>query len=84
MRRPDLDHLPGRLILLHPLRALTVLLIALGGLAVILMVPFLLLALPGAGMLLCTFPLEKVFQSHLRPEDRIQVITESEEPTDDQ
>ncbi len=72
------------LILLHPLRALAVLLIALGGLAVILMVPFLLLALPGAGMLLCTFPLEKVFQAHLRPEDRIQVVTESEEPTDDQ
>ena len=64
--------------------ALAVLLIALGGLAVILMVPFLLLALPGAGMLLCTFPLEKVFQAHLRPEDRIQVVTESEEPTDDQ
>ena len=72
------------LLLLHPIRALQVAFFTLGGLALILWVPFLLLAVPGAGMLLCTFPMEKVFLNHLRPEDRIRVVTEGEESTDDQ
>lgn len=74
------------LILLHPIKALGVLLPLLGGLAIVLMVPFMALAAPAVVMLLCSFSLEKVFLAHMRPEDKetLSSHSETEETRDDQ
>lgn len=75
------------LIILHPIRALGVMLTLLGGIAVVLMVPFMALAAPAVVLLICSFPLEKVFMAHLRPEDQQESLhshSETEETLNDQ
>ena len=72
------------LMLLHPIRAVCVLLILLGSLALVLMVPFMLLATPALVMLLGSFPMEKTFLAHMRPEDRESLDSETESGSDDQ
>ena len=75
------------LMLLHPIRALGVMLIVLAGLAAVLMVPFMVLAMPTVVLLICSFPLEKIFLAHLPTEDKEAHLTDSgerEEQSDDQ
>ena len=63
------------LMILHPIRTLGVLLALLGGLVIVLMVPFMVLVAPAVVMLICSFPLEKTFLAH-------QPAQENEEDTD--
>ena len=57
------------LLRLHPLKALGVMLPILAGLAVCLMVPFMLLFAPATVCWICSFSLEQVFRLHMQPED---------------
>ena len=57
------------LMALHPIKALGVLLLLLGGLAMTLLVPFMALIVPAAVFVLCSFTTERVFRLHMRPED---------------
>ena len=57
------------LLRLHPILALGVMLPILGGLALCLMVPFMVLFTPAPVCWVCSFSLEKVFRLHMQPED---------------
>lgn len=75
------------LIVLHPIRALGVVIALLGGLAIVLMVPFMMLAAPAVVMLICSIPLEKIFLEHQPSEtqqDDLYLQGEIEELSDDE
>lgn len=55
---------------LHPVKAITVLALVLGGAALILLIPGVLVIVPGIGCWLCDIVIESVFALHLREEDR--------------
>ena len=57
------------LLRLHPIKALGVMLPILAGLALCLMVPFMLLFAPATVCWVCSFSIEKVFRLHMQPED---------------
>lgn len=57
------------LLRLHPLMALKVMLPVLTGIALCLLVPFMVLFAPAAVYWVCSYTLEKVFRLHMRPED---------------
>ena len=57
------------LLRLHPIRALGVMLPILAGLALCLMVPFMVLFAPATVCWVCSFSLETVFRLHMQPED---------------
>ncbi len=57
------------LMLLHPIKALGVMLPLLAGLALTLMVPFMALITPAAVFWAGSITIEKVFRLHMRPED---------------
>ena len=57
------------LLRLHPIRALGVMLPILAGIALCLMVPFMVLFAPAAVCWACSFTLEKIFRLHMQPED---------------
>lgn len=57
------------LLRLHPIKALGVMLPILLGLAVCLMVPFMVLFVPAAVCWVCSYSLEQVFRLHMQPED---------------
>ncbi len=57
------------LMLLHPIKALGVMLPLLAGLALTLMVPFMALVTPAAVFWAGSITIEKVFRLHMRPED---------------
>lgn len=58
------------LMILHPIKAITVLVILLAGAALILLIPGLLVILPAVACWLCDVVIASVFAAHLRPEDR--------------
>lgn len=58
------------LMVLHPVKAITVLVILLAGAALILLIPGLLVILPAVACWLCDVVIAGVFAAHLRPEDR--------------
>lgn len=58
------------LMVLHPVKAITVLVILLAGAALILLIPGLLVILPAVACWLCDVVIAGVFAVHLRPEDR--------------
>lgn len=58
------------MMVLHPVKAITVLVILLGGAALVLLAPGLLVILPAAVCWLCDVVIAGVFAAHLRPEDR--------------
>lgn len=57
------------LVLSHPVMTIVILLFLTMGFAMALMVPFLVLFLPALLCLAISFPMEKVFLKHMRPED---------------
>ncbi len=57
------------LLRLHPIRALGVMLPILAGLALCMLVPFMLLFVPAAVCWICGYSLEQVFRLHMQPED---------------
>ena len=57
------------LLRLHPIKALGVMLPIVAGLALCLMVPFMLLFAPATVCWVCSFSIEKVFRLHMQPED---------------
>lgn len=57
------------LLRLHPIKALGVMLPILAGIALCLMVPFMLLFAPATVCWVSSFPLEQVFRLHMQPED---------------
>ena len=57
------------LLRLHPIKALGVMLPILAGLALCLMVPFMVLLLPAVVCWVCNYSLEQVFRLHMQPED---------------
>ncbi len=63
----------------HPLKMLAVLVIVLGGIALALLFPALVILIPAAAYWGATFPIESVFYQHLRPEDRERIQAEKEE-----
>ena len=65
------------LMILHPIRTLGILITLIGGFAVVLMVPFMVLAVPAIVMMICSFPLEKTFLRHQPSKDE-----DNEEDTD--
>ena len=67
------------LIILHPIRALGVLISLLAGAAVVLMVPFMALVAPAVVMLICSFPLERIFLAHQPTEEDPEASEESDE-----
>lgn len=62
--------------LLHPIKALEVIVPLLGGAVLALAFPPSAIVLPAGVMLACSFPLEKVFLQHLREEDRVKLRVE--------
>ena len=70
------------LMVLHPIRAVGVLLMVLAALVLVLIAPFMVLAAPAAVYWGGSVTLEKVFAQHLRPEDREK--KEGKEMADDQ
>ncbi len=62
----------------HPIKMLAVLAIVLGGIALALLFPALVILIPAAVYWGATFPIESVFYQHLRPEDRERVNAERE------
>ena len=62
------------LMLLHPIKALEVIVPLLGGAVLALAFPPSAIVLPAGVMLACSFPLEKVFLQHLREEDRVKLM----------
>ncbi len=58
-----------QLMALHPIKMLGVLVPVLAGLALILLVPFMALVMPGAVFAVVSFTTERVFRLHMRPED---------------
>ncbi len=60
---------PAMLIALHPIRMLGVMVPVLGGIAFTLIVPFMVLILPGAVFVIAGFSIERVFRLHMSPED---------------
>lgn len=76
-----------QLMAIHPIRALGVLIPVIGGLALMLLVPFMALFLPGAVFVVVSFTTERVFRLHMRPEDLERVRGEErqeERESDDQ
>ena len=67
------------LMILHPIRSFAILLTLLGGAAIVLMVPFMVLIVPAVVLLICSFPLEKTFLAH-QPSDEAA----AEEPVADE
>ena len=57
------------LLRLHPIRMLGVMLPILAGLALCLMVPFMVLFAPAAVCWICSFSMESIFRLHMQPED---------------
>ena len=57
------------LVLSHPVMTVEILLFLVMGVALALLVPFLVLFLPSLICLAISFPMEKVFLKHMRPED---------------
>lgn len=57
------------LVLSHPVMTITILLFLTMGITLTLMVPFLVIFLPALICLAISFPMEKVFLKHMRPED---------------
>ena len=57
------------LLRLHPIKALGVMLPIVAGLALCLMVPFMLLFAPAVACWVCSFSIEQVFRLHMQPED---------------
>ena len=70
------------LIILHPIRALGVLISLLAGAAVVLTVPFMALIAPAVVMLICSIPLEKIFLAHQPGEEDTEALLESDENTE--
>lgn len=60
------------LMVLHPIRSLGILITLFAGFAIVLMVPFMVLAAPAVVMLICSFPLEKTFLAHQPPESKAE------------
>lgn len=52
------------LMILHPIRSIGILITLVGGFAIVLMVPFMVLIVPAVVMTICSFPLEKTFLRH--------------------
>jgi len=65
------------LLVLHPIKAVIVFLNVLGGIAFIIMWPYLILILPAVIFWLCSLTLEKVFLLHMRQEDIEKIKTEN-------
>lgn len=65
----ELLHFGFVLLRLHPIRALGVMLPLLAGIAICLMVPFMVLFTPALVYWACSITLEKVFRLHMQPED---------------
>lgn len=61
------------LVLAHPAMTLMILMFLMMGAALALLVPYLTLFLPAAICLAISFPMEKVFLTHMRPEDVAKV-----------
>lgn len=57
------------LLRLHPILALRVLVPITAGLALCLMVPFMVLFAPAGVCWICSFTLERIFRLHMQPED---------------
>lgn len=69
------------LMILHPLRAMSVLVMVIAGLFLALLAPILLLVAPAAVMAICTFPMEKTFQTHTEGPNHTEQL---EETSDDE
>ena len=65
----EILHYGFLLLRLHPIRTLGVMLPILAGLALCLMVPFMLLIAPAVACWACSFSIEQVFRLHMQPED---------------
>jgi len=63
----------------HPVKMLSVVALVLGGIAVTLTVPALVIFVPATVYWGASFPIEAVFRKHLRPEDRERVEREERE-----
>ena len=63
----------------HPLLMLGVLVIVLGGIALALTLPAMVIFIPGAVYFGASFPIESAFYRHLRPEDKERIEKEKEE-----
>ena len=63
----------------HPVKMLSVVALVLGGIAVTLTVPALVIFVPATVYWGVSFPIEAVFRKHLRPEDRERVEREERE-----
>lgn len=57
------------LMVYHPVQAIKIFLLLLGGVAIILIAPGLLIVIPSLVIWMCSYGLEKVFLMHMRPED---------------
>lgn len=66
------------LMILHPIRSFGILLTILAGVAVVLMVPFMVLISPAVVMFICSFPQEKTFLAHQPGENREEEEDEDE------
>lgn len=64
------------LVLAHPLTSIMIMLFLVMGLVLALLVPFLLLFVPGGICLAISFPMESVFRKHMRPEDIEKIDSE--------
>lgn len=65
----DILWLSFYLVLSHPIMTIVIFLFIAMGVAISLLVPFLVIILPAAICLAITFPMETVFLKHMRPED---------------
>lgn len=77
----DVLRLSGMLMLLHPVKTLTVMALVLGGAALIVMAPGMLGIVPGVGGWMCEVVIDSVFRAHLRPEDRERLEQETAQDT---
>ncbi len=70
------------LLMIHPIKALGVILPILGGVALILLVPFMALILPTVIVWISSFTLEKVFLLHMSPEDAARAAEDLTDPSE--
>ncbi|MBP5295638.1 MAG: YesL family protein [Lachnospiraceae bacterium] len=63
----------------HPLILLAMMVLVIGGVALALTLPALVIIIPGAVFFGTTFPMEAVFLKHMRPEDLERIQREKEE-----
>lgn len=65
------------LMVYHPIQAIKVFLLLLGGVVVMLIAPGLLIVIPSLVIWMCSYVLEKVFLIHMRPEDIEKLMNET-------